>query len=221
MGAKKKADSGSAGKKDTVDDSGEKLYRAYRKNLIEFGLSIPKKVEEKFFEIRDEKNPGVLSDIVIWDEIGPLGVRAISEALKDTQYQHLRNIRFWKANTEDDGVRSICSYLKICPTVTCLEFVECNLTALGCEFLGVILSPQNLNAIMTLKLDHNNIGNQGIINLSKGLCMNSVIKFLSLCVRASSVLFQYFGFMPFLLQNLSHIVVFLNQKSFPLTSNWN
>ena len=95
MGAKKKGDSGgsSGGKKDATDDSGEKLYRAYRKNLTDFGLAIPKKLEEKFLEIRDEKSPGVLSDIVIWDEIGPLGVRAIAEALKDTQYPHLRNIR--------------------------------------------------------------------------------------------------------------------------------
>ena len=64
MGAKKKQEGGS-GKKEATDDSGEKLYRAYRKNLAEFGLTIPKKLEEKFSEVRDEKNPGVLSDIVI------------------------------------------------------------------------------------------------------------------------------------------------------------
>lgn len=180
MGAKKKQEGGGGGKKDAGDDSGEKLYRAYRKNLTELGLSIPRKLEEKFSEIRDEKNPGILSDIVVWDEIGPLGVRAIAEALKDTQYPHLRNIRFWKANTEDDGMRSLCGYLKQCPSVLCLEFVECNITALGCEFLSKVLMPSNPNSLMSIKLDHNPIGNLGITNLSKGLCMNPVMKSLSL-----------------------------------------
>ena len=180
MGAKKKQESSGGGKKDPTDDSGEKLYRAYRKNLQELGQSIPRKLEEKFLEIRDEKSPGTLSDIVIWDPIGPLGIRAIADALKDTQYPHLRNIRLWKADIEDDGIRSLCGYLKQCPTVTCLEIIECGMTPLGCEFLSKVLNPANPNAISVLKLDHNPIGNQGILNLSKGLCMNPVVKSLSL-----------------------------------------
>jgi Ran GTPase-activating protein (RanGAP) involved in mRNA processing and transport len=180
MGAKKKAEGGGGGKKDAVDDSVEKVYRAYRRNLAELGLSMPRKLEEKFMEIRDEKNPGTLSDLVVWDEIGPLGVRAIADALKDVQYNQLRNIRFWKANTEDDGVRSLCTYLQQQPTVSALEFVECNLTPLSCEFLGKVLSPSVPSAISILKLDHNNLGNQGMKNLAKGICTNINLKFLSL-----------------------------------------
>lgn len=179
MGAKKKSEGG-GGKKDAVDDSVEKLYRAYRRNLAELGLSMPRKLEEKFMEIRDEKNPGTLSDLVVWDEIGPLGVRAISDALKDTQYNQLRNIRFWKASTEDDGVRSLCMYLQQQPTVSALEFIECGLSPLACEFLGKILSPAVPSAISILKLDHNALGNQGIKNLALGLCTNPNLKFLSL-----------------------------------------
>lgn len=59
MGGKKKPQAGS--KKDAGDDSTERLYRSYRRYLQEYGLPIPKKLEEKFHEIRDEKNPGRLS----------------------------------------------------------------------------------------------------------------------------------------------------------------
>lgn len=45
-------------KKDPGDDSGERLFRQYRRNLQELGISMPKKLEEKFAEIRDEKNRG-------------------------------------------------------------------------------------------------------------------------------------------------------------------
>lgn len=62
MGPKKKAE-GTKGKE--VDDSVEKLYRAYRKNLAEYGISMPKKLEEKFAELRDDKNPGKLIDLIV------------------------------------------------------------------------------------------------------------------------------------------------------------
>ena len=59
--------------------------------------------------------------------------------------------------------------MRICPSVVTLELLECGLTFLACEFLGRLLSPENNNPLLVLKLDHNDIGNQGVISLAKGL----------------------------------------------------
>lgn len=87
--------SGSSGAE--ADDSVEKLYRALRRGLQEFNMSIPPKLEEKFSEIRDEKNPGKLTDLVIYDPVGPIGARVIMQSLRQTRYDQTRVIRFWKA----------------------------------------------------------------------------------------------------------------------------
>ena len=60
MGAKKRTEGGKA----ITDESAEQLYRAYRRNLMEMSLTMPKKLEDKFLEIRDEKNPGFLTEIM-------------------------------------------------------------------------------------------------------------------------------------------------------------
>lgn len=45
---------------------------------------MPSKLEEKFAEIRDEKNPGKLTELIIWENIGGSGMRAIMDALRVT-----------------------------------------------------------------------------------------------------------------------------------------
>ena len=98
MGGKKKDAKKQAPKAVAVDDdSTEKIYAAYRRKLKDFGLDMPRKMVEKFNEIRDEKNPGMLSDVIIWEPIGPLGARAMGEALKEVKYEHVKQIRFWKS----------------------------------------------------------------------------------------------------------------------------
>lgn len=171
---------GADAKKDPGDDSGERLFRQYRRNLQELGISMPKKLEEKFAEIRDEKNPGKLTDIIIWEPIGSSGVRALANALRDVEYKHTRNIRFWKANTEDEGVRAVCQFLTMNPVVLTLEFMECDMGPLGCEFISTLLGPDVKNPLQTLKLDHNNLGDLGVRNLAVGLSMNSTLQTLSL-----------------------------------------
>lgn len=92
MGAKKKSEAAPT-KSGVPDDSGERLYRACRRNLIEYGTSLPKKLEEKFLSIRDEKNPGFLTELVIFENVGILVLKAIADALRDTTYHHLRTIQ--------------------------------------------------------------------------------------------------------------------------------
>lgn len=40
---------------------------------------------------------------------------------------------------------------------------------LGCEFLGNILTPELEVPLLKLKLDHNDIGSEGLAMLAKGL----------------------------------------------------
>ena len=184
MGAKKKSEnSGSGAKGGTADDSGERLYRACRRSMIEYGASMPKKLEEKFLSIRDEKNPSFLTELVIWDNVGVLVLRAIADALRDTQYQHVQAIQCWKAGVEDEGVRAVTQFIRVCPTVSTLEFMDCLLTQLSCEFLSntLLANLANLaNPLAVLKLDHNNIGDSGVLHLAKALRLSSNLRVLSL-----------------------------------------
>lgn len=48
------------------------------------------------------------------------------------------------------------------------------ITALGCQFLGKTLGGEK-NSIIKLKLDNNEIKNQGLANLVVGLRQNAII----------------------------------------------
>jgi hypothetical protein len=84
-GAKK---GGSGGKE--VDDTTEKLYRLYRRKLNEYGCSMPRRMHEIFDEIRDEKNPGKLKEVILWEHIGGMGVKALFDAIREMNYEHVK-----------------------------------------------------------------------------------------------------------------------------------
>jgi len=203
MGAKKRAEGGKA----VTDDSAEQLYRAYRRNLVEMSILMPKPLEEKFLEIRDEKNPGFLTEFVYWDVMEPEGIRALADALRDTNYVHLKTIRLWGAKSRDEGTRSLCQYMRVTSSILTLELIQCELTSLSCEFLGRLLNPATQNPLLALRIDHNDIGNIGVRHLSEGLCMNSVLKTLTLSycnfdTTASRYLMQILIFQESSLQEL-------------------
>ena len=63
----------------------------------------------------------------------------------------------------------------------CLEFLDCKVTSLGCEFMGKMLTPgPKCPPLAVLKLDHNPFGSDGVIALAEGLKANENIKILSL-----------------------------------------
>lgn len=95
-------------------------------------------------------------------------------------YQHTFSLRLWKTYCEDEGVRHVCYWLAKNKTVRFLELLENRITALGCEFIGKVLSPVNSSPIHTLKLDHNDIGAQGVRNLVNGISMSKTLNVLSL-----------------------------------------
>ena len=115
---------------------------------------------------------------MLYEELGPVGIRAVFEALTDLDYQHVKQICIWKCFAEDEGVRSICNYIKKNPNVQKLDLLENNITLLGCQFLTRVLMPDS--QLLKLKLDHNNFGDAGLKNLASALAVNNTLEKLSL-----------------------------------------
>jgi len=112
-----------------------------------------------------------------------------------SRYPHCQSIRFWKTYCEDEGVRAICQFLEIGKPVLFLELLDNKITSLGCEFISRSLHPLMKPTIQILKLDHNEFGSKGVIELSKSLAINPVLRILSLTycgidVKASQALFE-------------------------------
>ena len=61
-----------------------------------------------------------------------------------------------------------------------LELIECGLSPLACEFLGRCLGPDLLVPLQVLRLDHNDLGPQGMKLLANGLRLNGLLQTLSL-----------------------------------------
>lgn len=100
------------------------------------------------------------------------------DALCDMNYQHLKVIRLWKVDLQDEGLRSICNYIDKVQTVEYLDLMDNKITALGCQFLGKTLK-NDRNNIIKLKLDNNDIRDEGLENLVVGLRQNDKIEKLS------------------------------------------
>ena len=116
-----------------------------------------------------------------WEELGWVGVKAMTESLKQIGYPHCQSIRLWKTYCEDEGLRAICEFITKTLTCLCLELIDNKITALGCEFLGKTLKPGvACPPIVFLKLDHNLFGSAGCNALCEGLKTNEMIKTLSL-----------------------------------------
>lgn len=96
------------------------------------------------------------------------------EALTEVNYIHLRKIRFWKVDVQDEGLRGICNFIDKVAGIEYLDLMDNKITQLGCEFLGKTLRGERCR-INKLKLDNNPIGNEGLRNLTVGLRENSVI----------------------------------------------
>ncbi len=69
---------------------------------------------------------------LIWEELGPIQIRSFMDALTDINYQHLKVIRLWKADIQDEGLRSICNYIDKVGTIEYLDLMDNKITPLGC-----------------------------------------------------------------------------------------
>jgi len=61
-----------------------------------------------------------------------------------------------------------------------LELLDNKISPLGCEFIARTMHPKSNTAVSVLKLDHNDIGSEGIQNLAHGLAINKTLATLSM-----------------------------------------
>jgi len=180
MGPKKKA--GEEGE----DLSTEQFMKVYKKNCQALECPVSKIIKERYeSDYMEEGNPItkvsifpftprlhlilIIVQFHVWEQLGWQGVKAIMDALRTVKYQHARSIRLWKTGCQDEGIRSVTQYMEENNSVVILELLDNLITPLGCEFIGRCLMPERKLIITTLKLDHNNIGSEGLNHLAKGL----------------------------------------------------
>lgn len=75
----------------------------------------------------------------IWEEMDVPGINAIFDTLSDLHYKHIISIRlkityfrFWKIKTFDEGLKSICDYVKKNSNCIKLDLLENKITSVGC-----------------------------------------------------------------------------------------
>jgi hypothetical protein len=74
----------------------------------------------------------------------------------------------------------VCQFIESAKGITVLELLDNKITPLGCEFVSRVVHPKANTAISVLKMDHNNIGADGVARLAEGLAINKTIVSLSL-----------------------------------------
>jgi hypothetical protein len=94
--------------------------------------------------------------IHIWEEMDIQSINAIFDTLSDLNYKHIVSIRFWKIKTYDEGIKSVCEYVRKNTNCLKLDLLDNMITEIGCEMLHPIISIDS--NLQNLKLDHNLIG---------------------------------------------------------------
>jgi len=177
MSKKKKGGMGKGKGGEDEDTSTWDLLVLYRKNCNKNGITTLKQLENKFDQVFEEGD-GILEELHVWEEAGPVGIRSFCEALRDIKYKHLKSMRFWRVKAQDEGVRTACDFLKLNTSkVTILDLLSNEITPLGCSFIADMTPGCNLTV---LKLDHNEFGTPGLEELAKGLGRTPSLTTLSL-----------------------------------------
>ena len=88
----------------------------------------------------------------------------------------------WDADIGDEGVRAFIQFMIDTENMSfkLLEFLNCGITSLGCEFIARLFVPPSLCNIEVLNLDYNQFGNDGLAELMIGLKTNKSLTYLSL-----------------------------------------
>lgn len=118
--------------------------------------------------------------------LGPAGVRALCAALlgsgadmKQGPYAPLKSLRLWRVDARDAGASAVGDLLRLGGegvVLTCLEMMDCRVGPLGCLALGEALMAGANRSLLTLILGHNaTMGDEGAVNLAKGLRTNATI----------------------------------------------
>jgi len=130
---------------------------------------------------------GVATRIAIDSDLGPMGTHALFASLSGKTegmlepYKVVDTIRLWRANIGEEGSHAIANWLRdVDCFVNTIQFMDCNVNALGCKYLAKSLTCNVNTTLQSLSLDHNQrLGSLGLKNLSEGLYTNSTLRNLS------------------------------------------
>ena len=142
-------------------------------------------------QLNNEENPDK-TKMVVDDEIGPAGVRAICAALlgkhpdfkPPRSFEHYTSLHFGRSNAGPDGCVSVAELLRLggeAQTIQCLRMMDSKIGVRGCKALGSALSFGCNVTLKTLYLQYDStIGDAGCDALCRGLRTNSTIKRIEL-----------------------------------------
>ena len=182
MGGKK----GKKGKgQEDEENPTENFFGLYKKCCREFETQASPTLLNKIEECIDEGED--LNEILISEKIGEFGARALSKALSNSTkdgkgFPILKALRIWEADIGDEGVRELHQFIINTnnASLSLMEFLNCNIGPLGCEFISRVFEPSLPGNIQYLTLDYNVFGNEGLNNLLTYLPMNASLTTLSL-----------------------------------------
>jgi Ran GTPase-activating protein (RanGAP) involved in mRNA processing and transport len=91
-------------------------------------------------------------------------------------------LRIWDGDIGDEGVRAFYQFIIDTgnTSIQLVEFLNCEISVLGCEFISRIFDKERFCKINILTLDYNNFGNEGLALLMENLKECKTLNYLSL-----------------------------------------
>ena len=158
---------------------------AYKKACQENEVTPSKSLVTKVEQIMEEGED--LNEIIVNEKLGEFGAKALAIALSclkkgEKGESILKSLRILEGELGDEGVRNLVKSIIETnnSSIKLIEFLNCNIGPLGCEFISRIFEPSLPCSMEILNLDYNNFGNTGLMNLSTYLKLNGTLKHLSL-----------------------------------------
>mmetsp|Transcript_30420 Transcript_30420/g.26832 ORF Transcript_30420/g.26832 Transcript_30420/m.26832 type:complete len:360 (-) Transcript_30420:28-1107(-) len=188
MGGKKKKGGKKGGTKKNAESAIEEvtldqLQTAFKKECK--SLNVPQNASQAINEIfqsyLEDEEKGTLSQLCIAAQINATAVEALFNSIYKSKYIKLKCICFWRANIGDDGAKAAGDIIANIPTIQKLEIRDSALSMIGCELLAksILINNRTTKSLVTLRLDFNRIGSEGLLQIAHGLLHNRCIKRLS------------------------------------------
>ena len=86
MGGKKKAAAKKSKEDDVEDDSVPKFWKLYKKKCVEYDCAVSKIIKEEIAKFEEDGDKP--KKFHIWEELGWVGVKAITDSLTAVAYPH-------------------------------------------------------------------------------------------------------------------------------------
>eukprot|EP01084_Bolivina_argentea_P100301 180123_1 len=186
-GKKKKKDKkgGSKNKGDTAIEEVtlEQLQSVFKKECKTLNISPNESqpIVDIFKSYIEDEEKGTLSQLCIRNEINNLVVMALFNSIQKSKYVKLKSTCFWRSAIGDTGAKSAGDIIANIPTIQTFEIRDSNVSEIGCRSLAtsILINNRKFKSLVNLRLDFNNIGSNGLLQISNGLQNNRCIKRLS------------------------------------------